>query len=329
MIRRAAGGTTYLGSALKLLDWFSLFDLDARFTQLILNGKTCDAFPAPHQQLGSLTEPSTFVSDDELDKPNIAPGWKENFLAGGFEGITVTLESAQLQDAPPRALVKVSHPAKVLNYNFHGYHSGELQDYGHVQQDGSQRISIISPAGATFPSEVKTIFFASCQVLDLHDYNNFYSAPFVGSEQRDPKAPLGTRSFGGERWYQATGSGRITLLGYDGITTPQGVVDCWPYFRALLDTGASQPVAWVKGHLTVAGRGVNHTSWLQGNACAYDSQAYYCISYDVPQLSNYEEPLPAPLEGHQCWRIPRAKWTLERADWSRNEDLKDVGEQIP
>ena len=168
--------------------------------------------------------------------------------------------------------------------------------------------------------------FTACEALDLHDYNNFFSAPFTHPTQvHQPTVALQQRQFGGGRWDSATGAGNTVLLGYAGITTPLGSQSTIPIFRSFLDAGESQPVAWLKAHTRIAIGSVRHTRWLQANACAYDKQAYYFLSYKVPRISNYELPLPKPLEGLTRWRIPRDSWNLDRNDWEDTKSFEDIG----
>lgn len=277
------------------------------------------------------------------EKPEFVESSPNNFGRGGFESVSATLTA---NNQTFKAYVKVAHPAQALVVSTHGNHDGSLRlifsstanamaaDLG--QPGGGQQIYnsfTVGPTSSNVPTSAKTIVFLSCGPLDLRDYNNFYTAPFVKNdaqfspEYHRPDADLAARKlFGGELWYNATRTSGANLLGYDAVSPIRGTVAAAARFKQMLQT-MPVPVAWLKANVFTH---VDSQFWLACNACAFWGSDYYFVEYPVPQIANLEIKLKRPIDAKDIhlWKIPQANWDTVPDTWDK-PIIGKIGDPIP
>lgn len=151
-------------------------------------------------------------------------------------------------------------------------------------------------------NHLKTLALTSCNVLDVYDYNNVRAGSQNSPRRVSPDDQVSARTFPGINWWKAT---RYNAKGIepDGSSFPQGydgpillgynypvqqilVNDVLQNYRKELarlrgQVGDSvlQQYAWLKANAQIRFRDFNGSP---RNACAWDAQYYYYISYTDP-----------------------------------------------
>jgi hypothetical protein len=326
------------GTTICTNDWRDSKERDLKigtaFRAAVTTSANSSAYPTPRQPLGSFISGFKPDSPDVYEQNDVAKLTKENFGAFGFEAVTFTVVKSELKDPniknpPKKAVAKVTHPASVVFFDIHGTHDARFQD-----SEGR----LFAPQFA-LPEAVKTLILGSCDSLDLSDFNNFFSTPFISAlappseiHAADASTAYRLGTMGGRYLYDTFGQKRTTMLGYNGIVGNDGVLKMLPDYIRQTALNKSEPEAWIKANLTEATGQTEFRYWLNANACAFGrgpdasgvlTDFYYFIYYKVPQIDNITIPLEKPLEGMAAYKIPRSNWTKERGDWKALPD--DVG----
>ena len=240
-------------------------------------------YPLPRLALGSLLGPLQLQGN--LTQDRFAASTPANVRCFGFEPVQIKLNADNntglITTQPIQATVKVRNPASLAVFSVHGIHSGKLQF-----EDGP-----LTPEIDLQPSDtasLKTLMLLSCNVLDLHDYNNNLATEFPRTGTSDPVA---LRPSPGKLWRTATG-GKTVLLGYNfPVYSLVGRDARANYFQKALPalealgvaTARREPLAWLKANYESALEGRDSSAL---NACAWDKDYYYFISFDPPYQLN-------------------------------------------
>lgn len=307
------------------------------FVQALFTGTVpeVDPYRVPRQSLGQFQE----LLSQERAPFDVAFDTPSNLPTCGFEAVQASLAPSGLQGGSLNAVVKVRHPAWVVHYNHHGVHSsGSLEAFGALftpaPLNNQRRMKLAEPP----PGVSAQLIISACSVLDLNDYNNYYTLPPIPDDpaplehglldEVDARRPtrIGNVPFSpGQLWQLSTsaGNGRVVLLGYAAPAPTQGTEHVFSRYRDALSEGRSVPVAWVLANLRVA-RDSGVTTQYRNmfmNACAWDADNYYYIPYGLP--TSRETADPATAEG--VWRIPRAQWNAVRSRAWKVPIPQDVG----
>ena len=292
--------------------------------------------------LGTLFEEYNTMSPEEvtaLDKADVAESSLRNYLYYGFEGVETTLTGVGLEQEPTfKALVKVAHPAEVLIADMHGKHNGLLAAVESGAAFNGVPRDYVDPNAAEFKTSAvtKKFFSLSCEAFDLHDYNNLFSEKhYKAPESHLESVGIAGRHFGGEVWYGKY-AGRAVLLGYNGPAPTQVLTSVAPRYKAEVDHGASDILAWMRANRETAKSSADpkYRAWLCLNACAYDTNGdYYYLAYNTPS-GDYSDlpPIMAPGEITTLgiYKVIKARWGLEATDWSKVPQVNPAGtEQDP
>lgn len=210
----------------------------------------------------------------------------DNLKDFGFEPVRVTVDPAQnpgLQtNQPVKAVVKVRNPAKLVALTLHGDHEGKLSTTSAIRQ------TVLSPdvLSSEDVASVKTLILASCNVLDLHDYNNNYvNQPNLDPTRTSAQDPVSLRFSPGKLWWSATRRNQTTLLGYSfpvvGAAANAGTLNYFTELNRLNGVVSSDRLevyAWLSAHRKIFPQLKNSFPQVL-TACAWDSNSYYFISY--------------------------------------------------
>ena len=248
-------------------------------------------------------------------------------LAAGFETLQFDLSASgrQLQ-----ANVKTSHA------------SGDLV----INEDGSQHLPPSFAAG--LPTDLTTLILESCEVLDLRDYNNFFSTDHYSGLTSDPAQPnpitphpsngtLATRRSPGVAWYGQTVARNVqNLLGYAAPAPELALGASLPGRLAAQDLNKNLALAWLQANQQAA-REVG-TAWLCLNACAYQKNTYYYLPYVVPSgegnfdrqwptLLQFPHVDPSKIKTFGVYSVPISRWAREAGKWT--DVPQDVAVPVP
>lgn len=324
----------------------SVVDAAGAFVTQVL-GRPSTAFPLPQIGLGILNEDAR--SNDALARSaTVATASPLNFLSAGFEAVELVVSAANLT-TPIQALVKVRNPALLFVANHHGDQDGSLE----MGADESNNFVRLIPQAGMFGARpiTKTLGLVSCSALDLNDYNNF--SALNGASSTIPIYPPNTgvefrKQFGGRKWWKAFCQNRpeATMFGY---CAPAPAVGCPVVMKGIGDLLSSgNTTGWnaspgtniliktwmlanyVYGNVGTAGNTTagDPVPFTALNACAYDDQNYYFISYRVPKLSGYAVSDPTfPLEPAGIYQVAKGDWDAERLDWAESPPT-DLGTRI-
>jgi len=138
---------------------------------------------------------------ESVDRPkdNFAQDTLENIRCFGFEAVKVKVTTPS---GPLTALVKVRHPASVGYLMAHGDHQGKLTS---TQKITSTILDPDTDLAEGDTAALKTLFLASCNVLDLYDHNNNYvGKPNLDAARLDPADPFRVRKAPGKLWWSKT-----------------------------------------------------------------------------------------------------------------------------
>jgi hypothetical protein len=328
--------------------------------------------------------------------------YSPNYDCFGFEPVAA---SVNVSGKLLQARVNVRHPARTVWTTLHGAHNGSI--FVELGLENVRGIPVapelfLTVSGRSPPARrldlrgqraVKSLFLASCEALDLCDYNNVYAMPdlrgglvrfdhllsifgwdsvktpppdeFTTRKARDPRD---LRVAPGLRWWLAANHslplpaatpdpvpapvpGNVTvLLGYNA-PAPQTLVAgnatiglVLDHFKTHLQQGLPgieaselEPLAWVVANLEIGQQFHNPNSsiFLCFNACAWSADYYYYIPYLIPplthdptQVTSMEQfDLPNLRDIRAVYRVPRANWHKNRADWAQPFQ-EDVGKRV-
>lgn len=236
-----------------------------------------DIYPTPRINLGNLCDPPEFARTFDDDLAETLP---ENVRCFGFEAVQFKLDSAKNPGiiTPLKATLKVRNPSSLAVMTVHGGHDGALL------LGGGNLIPELDLRPQDCES-LKTLMLTSCNALDMHDYNNNYTLEFP---RTGPLDPVSLRTSPGQKWWKATGNGKSVLLGYNfPILNTTGQAARASYLNTTLKNleqrsvpaTERQQLAWLRANYEVA-MSLNEASAL--NACAWDQNYYYFISFDPP-----------------------------------------------
>ncbi len=212
--------------------------------------------------------------------------------------------------------------------------------------------------GFSVSSATRKVLAVSCEAFDLRDYNNFFSDLHF-KDGHPPKATLTQTavtvanttktfdprtSFGGELWfnaYRAVSPHNTVLLGYNAPAP----IDVQPlvakaYAQNLAQVSNPTPeqdiLAWLRANRSVASTSKDGLSWLCLSACGYDVQneVYYYIAFNAPggiYKKNPPAQTPGTVKGRGIFKLPKASWNLEAADWQNvpQKTLDANGKVVP
>lgn len=276
--------------------------------------------------------PGTVLTNKLLEEPNLAITDKGNLEGLGFEAIRVSLEHASLKSSPA-VLVKVQHPADTLILDLHGEHSNGLVVLNEFVSKPplSLPVTLVSYRDFQLANGVQgtwTLISLACDILDLHDYNNFFSSKNY-PKGYNPADGIISRLFSGQDWYGLrltnSSSKKVLMLGYNAKAPTDTVASVGQAYLAKVKAGQAPALAWLEANREKARS--DDYAWCCLNACAYDEAAnYYYIPYKTPsgKYSNRKVPkwrIPPPkpgdnpLPGEGVFKVPAARWNDEAKDW--------------
>ncbi len=272
-------------------------------------------YPPPHAQLGRVAYDANPEHDDEV------PGSVEAMRSAGFESVKATLvrgtvNPTLLVGAPIVARLKVKHPAQLLLVNAHGVHrhpvSGKL---GVLFLNENEELDPSKLEPEDFEN-VRTLVLASCNALDLHDYNNRIT------EEHGPSDGLASRPSPGLEWWRATRRGSTVLLGYNNVTyLDQNFFARYLYLLENLrarDPAIRQQHAWLRANLDVEGS--VHMTDAGPAACAWDNDYYYYIAVKYADIKDIFPIMSGEIAiafEPPFRRIPQALWGAELPNWDK------------
>lgn len=238
-------------------------------------------YPLPRLNLGALADPIQIEGNHTND--SWALNTPDNVRCFGFEPVQIKIDPSRNSGlvSPVQATLKTRNPASVGLFSVHGDHDGGKLAFGGGVLDPSLDLRGQDTAS------LKTLMLLSCNVLDLHDYNNNLSDSLG---RTGPFDPVSMRPSPGILWRNATGRGRTILLGYNyPFWSDTGVDARKRYFNTVLkdlenrgvESGIRQQLAWLRANYEAAVESQEQDSSCL-NACAWDQNYYYFISFSPP-----------------------------------------------
>lgn len=271
------------------------------FSKMASLGSGVVTYPTNRVGLGRL---QSFLATS-LVRPgdDLAQDTMQNLRCFGFEAVKVQVTTPS---GPLTALIKVRHPASIAYVVAHGNHTGRITS---TQNIAGTVLSPLTDLVNDDTATLKTLFLASCNALDMHDYNNNY----VGKPQLDPSRigpsdPITLRDSPGKLWWSKTRTNNTVLLGYSFPVAAAGArAGTGVYFEQLaLVQGQpdAEPLAWLKAHIELFQRfGRSFPQVLA--ACCWTTTDHYFISFQPPlQAVGDPDPLSSGRRIEGAYRIP-------------------------
>jgi hypothetical protein len=225
---------------------------------------------------------------------NFALGSRTNFTKLGFEDVKATF-AASGPNPELVATIKTQNRAARVHCMVHGGDDAGIQ-LTRIGTGGAWEPDIFFPSGLVVAgdlSHLRTLMLTSCNVLDVYDYNN-KRVNWPGARGRtSPEDPISIRSDPGKKWWNATRQGSTVLLGYNfPVLRVEASLAVQEYFTMLKQmTGVPeakrQQYAWLRAN--------ERLEFSCLNACAWDSDFYYYISFDRYSTESKPRILRIPL----------------------------------
>lgn len=233
--------------------------------------------------------------DDDVAATNV-----DNLLCFGFEAVKIKLDTANNpglklpNNTPLEVTVKVRHPVSMMYLVAHGTHNEGQIDLG---------TETLFPETVKFTeqdsSSLKTLVLDSCNVLDMHDYNNNYADhPNLDANRSSANDTIAQRVSPGQKWWLKTTKPHNTvLLGYSfpclapaALNATAHYLNELPRLQGQVPNERLQQLAWLSSHAK-ASEELERVYRQTLGACAWDQSGYYFISISNP-LKQFSEPDP-------------------------------------